>query len=73
MPEFGVCLRHNFSIAASMHMPEASVDEDNFAMPGQNNVGFSGEIFAVQSKPKAHLMEINSTSDTMAHQQFMKF
>ena len=44
------------SAGALVSVPEASVDEDNFAKPGERKVGFAGEIFAVQPESKPHGM-----------------
>ena len=40
-----------------MTMPEATVNEDDFAGAGQNYIGLSGQIRTVQSEPVSHAMK----------------
>lgn len=35
-------------------MPEAAVDENDFLVPWQDQIGLSGQVFPVQAKPVAH-------------------
>ena len=40
-----------------MAVPEAAVDKDNGFVFGEDHVGFSGERFYMEPKPKSHSVE----------------
>ena len=47
-PEFFVGCGNRFAQLAAVHVPEAAVDKDDRAEPGEHEVGFAGEMFAVE-------------------------
>lgn len=61
LPEFCVCFWGHFPIATAMHVPETAVYKDHFPVFRQHKIRLARQVFAMQSKAVAHLM--NQTSD----------
>jgi len=57
VPEFSVCSRFDSAITAIMHVPEAAVNKNDLFMSCKNKIGFSWQIFSVETKPVAHAVE----------------
>lgn len=60
LPEFSVRFRSNSTVPATMHVPEASVNKNDFVVPRQDKVRFSGQVFSVKAKSESHLMHQTS-------------
>ena len=54
VPERSIGLRCCRVAAAGVAVPEAAMDEDDHAMPGQHDVGLAREVLAMQAEPVAH-------------------
>ena len=61
LPELGVGRRRYPAVSAFVHMPEAAVNEDDFAMPRQNHVRMTRQVFAMQCVTVAHT--VNERAD----------
>ena len=56
-PEFRSGFRRGGFGTSLVPVPEASVNENNRAVSGQDNVGFAGQIFPVQPEPESESVE----------------
>ena len=53
LPVFDIGFRCHASAFAVVHMPETAVNENDFFMSRQNDVGFAGKFFVVKPETKA--------------------
>ena len=62
-PEFAAVCRCGAIFAAAVAMPEAAVNEDDGFVFGKNDVGTTGEVFAVETKAVTHAVKERSDED----------
>ena len=56
-PELHTSCRLHSAVAAAMHVPEASMHEDYFVVPGKDQIRSAREVSAVQTKTKSERMD----------------
>ena len=56
VPKFGVG-RGSFATRAIVAMPKAAVNEDNFIMPREDNIGAAGKVAAMEAEAIAKTMQ----------------
>jgi hypothetical protein len=52
-PPFGACFGNHKIFAAFVSVPETTVNKNDGFVFGQNNVGFSGQVFYIQPVPES--------------------
>ena len=57
LPPFGSCFWGGAAVASCMPVPEAAVDKDDGVIFRQNDVGFTGQVFAVPAEAVAGAVE----------------